>query len=768
METEQDPEVQTKETQDYASPKVVENMIEKHEQEEMITESADVSMGDDAKCDVGAEDLDMQSKEDSSPNISSSSDLISGTPQKPNSRRQSFITLEKYADGKPASPSSVSTFTGPLIKNSNSQERSYPKKTSSSQADWTSTCSNSQDSHSTQTAKTNLQGPVNQAPESPIRPKDSGMKCGPIRLTERMPSAATEEEDVIPDTQTEVEGMKSTKVSSTLEELKPSSQEEESDQTLDDSQLSESQTSSGEPRRSGRRRIRPQLPGEDPKEREEKYTHLKRRRSGEEPKNDSPESSQMQSRPNTRSKQAAEEDSGRLRTRAQRDKSESSQTNSQGRAHKKIKLYSSSQDLLDKPEAKRRSTRESSQTDLLSDSQSDYESQSQGRHGRRRKSSLQTKEEGERKEEILPDKEEPSQTATHEHELTEQAKKDDKPKKDSQVVMPSLQASSKSPESELVNQTNKDDDKSKDSQIVTSSPQTGGQSQELEFTDVKEDPRGRNTEKTKKETDSQIVTSPNNESQDGTSTTNKWVNESEVKDKPKTVEETDYNLSQENSQVITPSSSNSQSLRRSRRSKASSEAAESEDKSKNNDFSGRRSRSNSQPALSTASHVEPEATSGGRTRRSKVQEEQSKSSSCSTPESSRSLNIAGSTESSQGRGRYSRRSSQALVANMESSQSESSEARENSLMPKKGGRKPRSSLQSPVTLESKDNINNDLVKNNCDNSQQADTQSKEAINVIDIVDSQETQDLHTLPIVDLSKCSLTLLWKSLSQNLRKL
>ncbi|XP_045909432.1 telomere-associated protein RIF1 isoform X4 [Micropterus dolomieu] len=1018
VENEEDNEILTTDTQDYASPRAGDNMTENQEQEEMIPESAEVSMEDDAKSDDKAEDMDIQSKEGTSPNMSGSSDLVSGTPQKPNSRRQSFITLEKYAEGKPASPSSVSTFTGPLIKTSNSQERSNTKKTSSSKA---STAPNVQDSQSAQTGKMNLQSPVNDATESPRRPKDSGTRSEPVKLTERMPSDATEDEDVIPDTQAEVEAKESTEI----EEMMPSSQEEESEPTLDDSQSSVTQTSPGEPRRSGRYRVRPLLPGEDPDEREDKYTQFKRRRSGEEPKSNSPKSSSVQSRPNTRSKQAAEEDNGRdrLRSRAQKDKTESRQTNSQGRAHKKIKLYSNSE-FLDQPEPRRRSSRahESSQTET----QSDYESQSQGRQGRRSKS-LDTKEKDGMKKNLLPDKEEFSQTATHE--IVEQVEKDgDKPKKDYQMITPSLQTGGISQESklveqteqtekhsdklkvtssqtggtsqesklveqteqtekhsdklkvtssqtggtsqesklveqteqtekhsdklkvtssqtggtsqesklveqteqtekhsdklkvtssqtggtsqesklveqteqtekhsdklkvtssqtggtsqesklveqteqtekhsdklkvtssqtggtsqesklveqteqtekhsdklkvtssqtggtsqesklveqteqtekhsdklkvtssqtggtsqesklveqteqtekhsdklkvtssqtggtsqesklveqteqtekhsdklkvtssqtggtsqefELVEQTEKDDDRLKDSQMTTPSIQTGSQEFELKEKKPKKGKRA-----------SQTITSPtNNESQD-TSTT-KLVNESEVNDKHKTREGMDDNLSQEDSEVITPSSSDSQSVRRSRRSK-SSEAAGSEDKSESKDSLGRQSRSSSQAALSAV--VQEEARIGGRTRRSKVQEEQSVSSPSSTPQSSQSLDVAGSTESSQGRGRYSRRrSSQALVANIESSESESSEARDNSPMLKKRGRKPRASLQSPLTLESKDKMTNDIVKDDSDTSKKADTQSIEDKKTdTDLEDSLKTQHL---------------------------
>ncbi|XP_067460337.1 telomere-associated protein RIF1 isoform X1 [Thunnus thynnus] len=723
---EEEAEVQTRETQDYVSPMAVENETENHKQEEMIPQSADVSM-EDTKSDVGTEDMDTNAKEGTSPNISGSSDLVSGTPQKPCSRRQSFITLEKYAEGKPASPNTASTFTGPLIKTSNSQEHSDSTKTSSPQASQTATGPKSQDCHSSQTGQMNSQCPVNNIQESPRRPRvDSGKKSEPVRLIERLPSDPTEDEDVIPDTQTEAEVKESTEKASTLEEMKPSSQEGESLQSLDDSQSSETQTSPGEPRRSGRYRVRPLLPGEDPEEREEKYIHLKRRRSGEENKG----SSTLQGRPNTRSKQAAEEENSRIRTRAQRDMSKSSQTNSQGRSHRKIRLYSNSEEFLAKPEHKRRSARdqESSQTDIQSDTQSDYESQSQGRHNRLRKS-LEKKD--------LPEKES-SQTdiqsdTQSDYESQSQGRHSRLRKSLEKKDLPETESSqTATPELELVEQSKKDEDESKkDSQMITS-PQTDGQSQELKL-----------VEQTKKEkVDSQVIASSptNGESEDRTSTTSQLVNESEdvVKDQHKTIEGTDDNLSQEDSQVITPLSSDSQSQRRSRRSKASSEAAESEDTSNS---SRRQSRSNSQTMVSAVSQAE--ASIGGRTRRSKLQEEHSKSSPSSTPESSQSLDNSGSSESSQGRGRYSRRrSSQALAASMEFSESESLEGRENSSMPKKRGRKPRArSLASPLTIEPKDRIGGDIAKGDSDICQKVDPQSIETTNITDLEDSRKSHDL---------------------------
>ncbi|MGH0162935.1 UNVERIFIED_CONTAM: hypothetical protein FKN15_044048 [Acipenser sinensis] len=64
----------------------------------------------------GVEDVAMET-EDSSVNVSNSStssDVVSGTPQKPSSRRQSFITLEKFTslDGNTFSPVRLNTFMG--------------------------------------------------------------------------------------------------------------------------------------------------------------------------------------------------------------------------------------------------------------------------------------------------------------------------------------------------------------------------------------------------------------------------------------------------------------------------------------------------------------------------------------------------------------------------------------------------------------------------------------------------------------------------------
>ncbi|XP_023806383.1 telomere-associated protein RIF1 isoform X2 [Oryzias latipes] len=261
-----------------------------------IIQDSDVSVVIDKKSDEATENV--ESKNDTSPNTSSSSDLVLGTPQKLNSRRQSFITLEKYSDGKPASPSNGSSFTGPQVACNSHKVFS--------EASHVSTCLESQDSHPT----VKLSPPD---PESPRRPKDCRAKTEPVRLIERLPEDPGEDASVIPDMQTEMESG----------DLIPKETNTEEEPVPDD--LS-TQTSPEEPRRSGRQRMRPQIPGEDPEEREAKFTNSKRRCSGEETKSVPPEA--KQSRPNTRAKLAAEDSrkGDGLRTKSRRYSSELSQS----------------------------------------------------------------------------------------------------------------------------------------------------------------------------------------------------------------------------------------------------------------------------------------------------------------------------------------------------------------------------------------------------------------------------------------------------------
>ncbi|KAM3862259.1 telomere-associated protein RIF1 [Diretmus argenteus] len=679
-------------------PEVVENTAEdlgKGKREEMIPESADVSM-EEASSNVGAEDLDTESKEGTSPNNSGSSDLVSGTPQKPNSRRQSLITLEKF-DGKRASPSNVTTFTGPLTKASSSQKHTNTKTASQKTPDV-----NPQVSQSIEMGEI-----VKIAPESSQLAKvDSSEKSEPeIKLSERLPSERIEDEDVIPDTQTDVEGKKSEEKVPAAEETTSHSQGEESEGTLEDSLYSPSQSSPGEPRRSGRRRVRPLLPGEDPGTREDKDSQQKGRHSGEEHKGDSPKASLRLSR---RSKQAAEEDSGRdgSKTRAQRGKSESSQTSSQVTTHRKIKLYSNSEELLGGNEHTRRGTREDglSQTDSQTDTQSDG---SQSRLTRRNKITVETEEEGKQspKQKIQPQKGKGESSPT-DSQGTRESQSETRPqgKRGRKRKVPG-----NSEESEVTAHPKKDEVESSQS-------------------------------------DSQATPSPQTDSQRRTSRRN-VVNElKELIKKKGRRSGTDDTLSQDDSQMVTSPASDSQSQGRLRR---RSKAAESEDKAESNDSVGRQKKTDSQATPSTVSPTE--GTRRSRASKTKAEEDHSKSSNSPrlTVESSQSLDITGSAESSPGRGRYSkRRVSQTLRANMEMSESDSSENREDTPMAKNGRRKSKvESLPSPPTLGSGECTVEVTAKDGSESSQKADLQSAPIIETKHLEDIEASLKSSGSPLI---------------------
>uniref|UniRef100_A0A8C2H608 Replication timing regulatory factor 1 n=1 Tax=Cyprinus carpio TaxID=7962 RepID=A0A8C2H608_CYPCA len=78
---------------------------EKATQNKDQTSEKNRSPSGDVSVDVSGQE--KSGLEGTSPNVSGSSDMISGTPPKPNRRRQSFITLEKYVDGKSPSPASA-------------------------------------------------------------------------------------------------------------------------------------------------------------------------------------------------------------------------------------------------------------------------------------------------------------------------------------------------------------------------------------------------------------------------------------------------------------------------------------------------------------------------------------------------------------------------------------------------------------------------------------------------------------------------------------
>ncbi|XP_061735435.1 telomere-associated protein RIF1-like [Nerophis ophidion] len=364
-------DIQRKDSQDF------EAFEKKSEEEpEMIPESTDFSIEDDAKSDVIAEDTSAQPAKMTSPNTP-----VSGTPQKSSSgsRRQNFITLEKYAEGKPASPSTVSTFTGSRVKTSNSQEPSTNSDSLSPEASQKVSLQNSES-----VCEKTLKCPVSEIQESPRRPKEDGERLvKPVRLTERLTSDETVDEDVIPDTQTEDALMVNPAETFTSMDVTPSDLNADFIETLDDSQLSESLTSpsdtnmnsketlvdlqstisQSEQRRQSRRPSKHLLPEEEPVK-----SHM------------------LSNRPNTRGKIASEKVTARLRKRSQRD-SGSDKMNSPARSHKKVKLYSSSLEFLIKPENKSRSSRfqNSSQTYDQADSPSES-SHSQRKSSRSRKS----------------------------------------------------------------------------------------------------------------------------------------------------------------------------------------------------------------------------------------------------------------------------------------------------------------------------------------------------------------------------------------------
>lgn len=318
--------------------------------------------------DEAQSDSDSPSKDHASPNTSS--DLFCGTPQKTNSRRQPFITLEKYPGGKSPCSDTASTFSGPLTKAADSQERRSTSDAASPLAN-----QNSQLSSDSPKETRSDQCLRNDPPESPVRPRDGGTTCEPVRLIERLPGNTKEKDAGEPGEKEEP--------ASTLEE-ETLSQEE----NLDDSQSAVTKTP-GEPRRSGRHRVKPSRPGDEPKEPEEKPVPPKRTRSQEAPQSGSQKLSSAQSKPNTRKRATGEEHDGneRSRTRAQ-----TGPTESQGKTPKRVKLYNSSQDFLENCEPKNSSTTDFSQRDLQP---GDGRSQTPSKSGRKSKTSSPTAEDGE-------------------------------------------------------------------------------------------------------------------------------------------------------------------------------------------------------------------------------------------------------------------------------------------------------------------------------------------------------------------------------------
>ncbi|XP_060785950.1 telomere-associated protein RIF1 isoform X2 [Neoarius graeffei] len=239
--------------QDSISPDIVaqDKATNEADQTTEVPPSADVSASDAGQLQDFASPKGTQS-----PNTSGSSDVISGTPPKSSSRRQSFITLEKYGEGRPARSPSVKKFTGPLSRISSSQEP--PKsQTDSKLLPLTSYSETEIGKDVPQESATDIiQDSTNQTVGQNLEMKTE------LKSVAECPSEGTD--DVIPDTQ----GQElNEEVDTSNKSLDKSSVEMKTEiaSPVEGSEVSvASQASSPvEPRRSGRRRSRPVLPGEE-------------------------------------------------------------------------------------------------------------------------------------------------------------------------------------------------------------------------------------------------------------------------------------------------------------------------------------------------------------------------------------------------------------------------------------------------------------------------------------------------------------------------
>ncbi|XP_056321218.1 telomere-associated protein RIF1 [Danio aesculapii] len=198
---------------------------------------------------VDVSGLEKSGLEGTSPNISSSSDMVSGTPPKPNSRRQSFITLEKYVEGKSTSPASPA-FTGTLTRRSRRLEASQ------------ASASNQNDSQPQNKKVDALESQSMSNIDMSTQNEHASMEVKDEKSVGANPHEGTDEEDVVPDTQTQVTGdtlgIKGSPVSKA--HVEGQGTPEENSQSPKDFQASQ------EPRRSGRRRSKPVRPGQDAEE----------------------------------------------------------------------------------------------------------------------------------------------------------------------------------------------------------------------------------------------------------------------------------------------------------------------------------------------------------------------------------------------------------------------------------------------------------------------------------------------------------------------
>ncbi|XP_036421805.1 telomere-associated protein RIF1 [Colossoma macropomum] len=231
---------------------------------EKVTNDANQATEMPTPVDISVADVsgpEDSAKIDQSPNVSGSSDMISGTPPKPSSRRQSFITLEKYAEGKPASPLSVTKFTGPLTRTSCSQDT---KKTQQSTPNATYCSQPETDKKDAQDSSRMI------AQQSTPQTEEKKLEImAEVKSVVKCSSEGTEDEDdVIPDTQTQ--GLNGSVDSDQSLDKSNVEVEPEKASLEGNSEVPAQSSSHTEPRRSGRRRSRPVRPGEDSVDQESK------------------------------------------------------------------------------------------------------------------------------------------------------------------------------------------------------------------------------------------------------------------------------------------------------------------------------------------------------------------------------------------------------------------------------------------------------------------------------------------------------------------
>ncbi|KAJ8012367.1 hypothetical protein DPEC_G00041970 [Dallia pectoralis] len=689
-------------TQEYQSPSALTNDTaepakERVEPVEVVPDSADVSLevaNEDVLLD---QDVLMKSAEDdTSLNVSGASDVVSGTPQKPNSRRQSFITLEKYTEGKPSSPASVK-FADSLSETSRShvlepsyqeppyQEPSYQEPPVEKEAD------------------TDQLAAPGTEPTKPINPSNESSQKGEKPSADKSSETTEDEGDVIPDTQTQVDVLKEDPV----EVLGDNRQKEEFEGHLEDSTSSGSQASlsTDEPRRSGRRRSRPLRPGEEPDERHSNEYFTSSPKGAPSPASQTNSQSQGRTRSN---KLPVEVEAGqnKLRTRSQQSNSQvatgspAGNSQSQGTRVSSRRSYKLGREEL----VKDIRMRKGSKTD--SPSKSDTDSQSQGRHPHRTK--LAVGDEGEGSQKLRARKEKPNLPDSHDSTPAPDSQSQGRASRRSKAFSDSEELDHKQDTTEVQDQTV--------TSIVTYSPAV----------------------QTKDGQSLGITISPS---------------ESNAHSDDKVQVEVEDQLSQISSQNITPSTAPAVSqsqVRSSRKSKVSVEVAQSEDKSQHVTTDSAavpeacQTDSNLTPSSSSQEDSQPKRT-GRLSKRSRTLEKPLEAGSCSPTPAVGGAGQSGTLGSSHGSGRTTRlRASLGLSSMVDSPQSGISETLDNMQKDKKRDRKSKSLESLPIpsatVLSGEPHADQEMVM---ESSQKSDSQNPSR-KALEIGIPMDIEDAHVL------------------------